>query len=77
MQVIKDELKDGILERKIKEKFLTFLLESDLVKFAKYIPPLEKPENDWQVVYNLVKETIPQEPKIEEVPKPNAEVVNV
>ncbi len=59
---IKQELKNGILEEKIKEKFFTFLTESDLVKFAKYVPPAEKPNQDWQAVYDLVRETIPPVP---------------
>ncbi len=60
---IKQELKNGILEEKIKEAFLTFLTESDLVKFAKYVPHQEKPDQDWQTAYDLVKETIPPEPQ--------------
>lgn len=60
---IKQELKNGILEDKIKETFLTFLTESDLVKFAKYVPPAEKPNQDWQTAYDLVRETIPPEPQ--------------
>ena len=55
------ELKNGILEEKIKGRFLTFLLESDLVKFAKFIPAQKKTEEDWEMLYNLVKETIPKE----------------
>ena len=55
------ELKNGILEEKIRNGFLTFLLESDLVKFAKFIPSKKKTEEDWEMVYNLVKETIPKE----------------
>lgn len=58
---IVDELRNGILEEKIKGRFLTFLLESDLVKFAKFIPAPKKTEEDWEMVYNLVKETIPKE----------------
>lgn len=58
---IVDELKNGILEEKIKGRFMTFLLESDLVKFAKSIPEQKKSEEDWEMVYNLVKETIPAE----------------
>jgi len=59
---IKAELKNGILEQNIKDRFLNFLVESDLVKFAKYIPAQKKTEGDWEMVYNLVKETIPAEP---------------
>ncbi|EQB64197.1 MAG: hypothetical protein RBG1_1C00001G1776 [candidate division Zixibacteria bacterium RBG-1] len=59
---IKAELKNGVLEQNIKDRFLNFLAESDLVKFAKYIPAQKKTEEDWETVYNLVKETIPAEP---------------
>lgn len=54
-------LNNGVLEEKTKERFLTFLLESDLVKFAKSIPAQKKTEEDWEMVYNLVQETIPKE----------------
>ena len=72
------ELKNGILEEKIKGRFLTFLLESDLVKFAKFIPAQKKTEEDWEMLYNLVKETIPKEAAEEsQMPEESLEVGHV
>ncbi|OGC75885.1 MAG: hypothetical protein A2145_07140 [candidate division Zixibacteria bacterium RBG_16_40_9] len=58
---IKQELNNGILDQNIKDRFLTFLIESDLVKFAKFIPVQKKTEEDWQTVYDIVQKTIPIE----------------
>lgn len=72
------ELKNGILEETIKGRFMTFLLESDLVKFAKYIPAQKKTEEDWEMVYNLVKETIPKEAiEVSQMPEEPMEVGHV
>ncbi len=72
------ELNNGVLEERIKERFLTFLLESDLVKFAKFIPAQKKTEDDWEMLYNLVKETIPKEAAEEsQMPEESWEVGHV
>jgi hypothetical protein len=51
---------------------MVFMEHADLVKFAKYVPPAERPETDWETAYELVsrsKDMIPA-PTVEVRPEP-------
>jgi hypothetical protein len=49
---------DGVdLDNDIHRDFMAFFEHGDLVKFAKYIPPEERPDADWITAYELVTAT--------------------
>ncbi len=41
----------------LRREIIAFLDHADLVKFAKYIPPAEQPDADWDAAYTLVTQT--------------------
>lgn len=57
---IESRLKEDFLSPDSKDSFLRFLQDSDLIKFARVVPESQKPEQDWQLSYRIVQETIPQ-----------------
>ena len=59
-QEIRLRLQNNFLSPSSKESFLTFLEQSDLIKFAKVLPENEMLEQDWQLAYQIVTETIPK-----------------
>jgi len=44
-------------EDDLRRRVVGFLNHADLVKFAKYVPPDDRPESDWTAAYELVTET--------------------
>jgi len=56
----------------IRNDVISFLEHADLIKFAKYIPPVERPNQDWETAYGLVEKTrdIILTPIIEPEPEP-------
>ena len=56
-----EEIDDMITTRGIgpdlRLEIMTFLGQADLVKFAKYLPPPGRPDQDWQAAYELVGKT--------------------
>lgn len=56
-----EEIETALDERRLEEivaaKIVGFLQQADLVKFAKEIPPPERPAQDWETAYALVNET--------------------
>lgn len=56
-----EEIEAALGERGLEEivaaKIVGFLQQADLVKFAKEIPPPERPAQDWETAYALVNET--------------------
>jgi hypothetical protein len=59
-QEIRLRLKDNFINPSSKESFLTFLEQSDLIKFAKVLPETRMLEQDWKLAYQIVTETIPK-----------------
>jgi len=54
---IDDYLQDRSLDEDILESLISFFDHADLVKFAKYVPPEDRPEADWNTAYELVTKT--------------------
>lgn len=50
-----DEYLDDIdFDRNFQKELISFLQHADLVKFAKFVPPAEQPDKDWQTAYSLI-----------------------
>jgi len=49
-----EALFDVSLEEELHRDAISFFEHADLVKFAKYIPPFDRPELDWETAYELV-----------------------
>ncbi|MEZ5358469.1 MAG: BatD family protein [Candidatus Zixiibacteriota bacterium] len=50
-----DEYFESIdFDREFQRELNSFLQRADLVKFAKYVPPAEQPDEDWQKAYELI-----------------------
>jgi hypothetical protein len=54
---INDTLTFLTMNDNIRNEVISFLEHADLVKFAKYIPPVERPGQDWETAYGLVEKT--------------------
>lgn len=54
---IGDALVEVDLDRDIHRDFMAFFEHGDLVKFAKLIPPEDRPDADWTAAYDLVTNT--------------------
>lgn len=54
---IGDAMNEFGLESDIHRDLMAFFEHADLVKFAKYIPPDERPEEDWTATYEMVTRT--------------------
>jgi hypothetical protein len=54
---IGDALVEVDLDKDIHRDFMVFFEHGDLVKFAKYIPPEDRPDADWTTAYDLVTNT--------------------
>ena len=54
---IEDALVDMPMDPALREEIIGFLEHADLVKFAKYVPPADRPTQDWETAYNLVDKT--------------------
>ena len=52
-----DYLCQRSLEKNIQEEIIGFFEHADLVKFAKYLPPADRPDIDWDTAYELVTKT--------------------
>jgi hypothetical protein len=59
-QEIRLRLQEDFLNVSSKDAFLKFLEQSDLIKFAKVVPENKMLEEDWQLAYRIVSETIPK-----------------
>jgi hypothetical protein len=75
------EIDDALLQMpvpdEIRSELSSFMSDADLVKFAKFIPPPDRPDRDWETAYNLVvktKDIIYPEP-LPPVPEPTPEIV--
>ncbi len=53
-------LERDFLQPNSKTVLLRFLEQSDLIKFAKVVPENQQLDNDWQLAYQIVEETIPR-----------------
>ncbi len=54
---IGDALVEVDLDKDIHRDFMAFFEHGDLVKFAKYIPPEDRPDADWASAYDLITRT--------------------
>ena len=62
----------------LRREIIAFLDHADLVKFAKYVPPAEQPNADWDAAYTMVTQTkdivvsrpAPPEPEVAVIPAP-------
>lgn len=54
---IGDALVEVDLDKDLHRDFMSFFEHGDLVKFAKYIPPEDRPDADWTTAYELVTNT--------------------
>jgi len=77
------EIEEAVLQMPvtddIRRELAVFMENADLVKFAKYIPSTDQPENDWSTAYGLVdktKDIIYPEPVVI-VPESTPEMVTV
>lgn len=43
-----------IVDLRFQSETIQFLIHSDLVKFAKFVPDMKRAEDDWQIAYDLI-----------------------
>ncbi|MCP4566031.1 MAG: hypothetical protein GY841_00465 [FCB group bacterium] len=78
-----EEVADILTDLEIDDSFRNgidrFLKHADLVKFAKYFPSADRPDQDWDEGYRLIdgsREMMPMRPIVEELPEVETADVN-
>jgi len=69
---IGDVLAAIVVNADVHRDFMAFFEHADLVKFAKYMPPEQRPNEDWTAAYELVNRTkdVTAVPPMPEEPEP-------